>query len=51
MLTILLPGNVVVAQAEVDQLEALVGGVDQDVEGLDVAMHDSAGVDVMQGLG
>ena len=43
--------DVVLAQAQVDQLEGLVGRVDQHVVGLDIAVHDPLRVEVVEGLG
>ena len=47
---VLLGGEVVLAESEVDQLQLLRLVVDQHVEGLYVSVHYPVGVDVVKGL-
>lgn len=50
MVAAFLQRNVVVTEAEIDNFEGFVSWVDQDVEGLNVSVHDSVGVQVVEAL-
>lgn len=51
MLVAIVAGDIVVAQSEVNYLENSGVGVDEDVVGLDVAVHDAVGVEIVEALG
>ncbi len=47
---VFLGGEVILAEAKVDDFELVGVMVDEDIEGLDVAVHDAFGVDVIESL-
>jgi hypothetical protein len=47
---VLVRGIVVIAESEIDDLELSCLGVDEDVERLDVSVHDALGVNIVESL-